>query len=107
MNFGGNEQSGEIMSVPTISEEKPKKMANKKTAAVEKKPTPAAIQAKSTTPESTSTRSKSEAPSSTIHKPSHEEVSLLAHRFFEQRGEQHGFHEHDWFQAEQELAEIS
>jgi hypothetical protein len=38
--------------------------------------------------------------------PSHEEVSSLAHRFFEQRGRQHGSHEQDWFRAEQELAAI-
>ena len=34
---------------------------------------------------------------------SHDQVALLAHRFFEERGHKHGHHEEDWFRAEQEL----
>jgi Protein of unknown function (DUF2934) len=34
---------------------------------------------------------------------SHDQVALLAHRFFEERGRRHGHHEEDWFRAEQEL----
>ena len=34
---------------------------------------------------------------------SHDQVALLAHRFFEERGRKHGHHEEDWFRAEQEL----
>lgn len=34
---------------------------------------------------------------------SHEQVALLAHRFWAERGRQHGHHEDDWFRAEQEL----
>jgi|GEM_PF-1790809 len=34
---------------------------------------------------------------------SHDQVSLLAHRFFEERGRKHGHHEEDWFRAEQYL----
>ncbi len=33
----------------------------------------------------------------------HDQVALLAHRFFEERGRKHGHHEEDWFRAEQEL----
>ena len=33
----------------------------------------------------------------------HHEVALLAHRFWAERGHQHGHPEADWFRAEQEL----
>jgi len=32
-----------------------------------------------------------------------EQVAELAHRFFTERGHVHGYHEEDWFRAEQEL----
>jgi hypothetical protein len=39
-----------------------------------------------------------------IVKPvSQEEVAALAHRFWAERGYQHGKHVEDWFRAEQEL----
>ena len=39
-----------------------------------------------------------------IVKPvSQQEVALLAHRFWAERGYQHGQHVADWFRAEQEL----
>jgi hypothetical protein len=34
---------------------------------------------------------------------SYEEVAQLAHRFWAERGHQHGHHEEDWFRAEQEI----
>jgi hypothetical protein len=34
---------------------------------------------------------------------SHEEVARLAHRFWAERGHQHGNPAEDWFRAEQEL----
>jgi Protein of unknown function (DUF2934) len=34
---------------------------------------------------------------------SHEQVALLAHRFWYERGCEHGHHEEDWRRAEQEL----
>ncbi len=34
---------------------------------------------------------------------SREQVALLAHRFWTERGGQHGHHEEDWFRAEQML----
>ena len=33
----------------------------------------------------------------------HEEVAQLAHRFWAERGRNHGQHVDDWFRAEQEL----
>jgi DUF2934 family protein len=33
----------------------------------------------------------------------HDQVALLAHRFWIERGRKHGHHEEDWFRAEQEL----
>ncbi|HKF46013.1 MAG TPA: DUF2934 domain-containing protein [Terracidiphilus sp.] len=34
---------------------------------------------------------------------SHDEVALLAHRFWQERGQKHGQHIEDWVRAEQEL----
>lgn len=36
-------------------------------------------------------------------KVSHEEIAMLAHRFWVERGGQHGSHEDDWRRAEHEL----
>ena len=36
-------------------------------------------------------------------KLSREQVAQLAHRFWAERGHQHGHHEEDWYRAEQEL----
>ncbi len=34
---------------------------------------------------------------------SHEEIARLAHRYWAERGRQHGHNEEDWFRAEREL----
>ncbi len=34
---------------------------------------------------------------------SREQIAQLAHRFWAERGRQHGHHEEDWYRAEQEL----
>ena len=34
---------------------------------------------------------------------SHEEIAVLAHRYFAERGYQHGHDAEDWFRAEQDL----
>jgi hypothetical protein len=34
---------------------------------------------------------------------SHEQVAMLAHQYWAERGHQHGSHEQDWFRAEEEL----
>lgn len=39
--------------------------------------------------------------------PSHEEIAVLAHSYWEQRGYQHGYAEHDWLRAEQNLLKIA
>ena len=33
----------------------------------------------------------------------HDQVAMLAHQFWAERGHQHGHHEDDWYRAEQEL----
>ncbi len=35
--------------------------------------------------------------------PSQEEIAKLAHRFWAERGHQHGHHEDDWLRAEREI----
>lgn len=35
--------------------------------------------------------------------PSQEEIAKLAHRFWAERGHQHGHHEEDWLRAEREI----
>ena len=49
------------------------------------------------------TTSKKKLPATNQTSMSHEEVAMLAHRFFAERGYQHGYHEEDWLRAEQEL----
>jgi Protein of unknown function (DUF2934) len=39
--------------------------------------------------------------------PSYEDIAALAHQFFEERHQQHGFDELDWFRAGQELLKTS
>jgi hypothetical protein len=34
---------------------------------------------------------------------SHEQIAMLAHRYWTERGERHGYDADDWFRAEQEL----
>jgi len=34
---------------------------------------------------------------------SHDQIAQLAHRFWTERGGQHGYHLEDWYRAEQEL----
>ncbi len=36
-------------------------------------------------------------------RPSHDQVAQLAHRYWAERGHQHGHHVEDWLRAEQEL----
>jgi Protein of unknown function (DUF2934) len=39
----------------------------------------------------------------TVMQPSHEQIAALAHRYWSERGHQHGNDAADWFRAEQEL----
>jgi Protein of unknown function (DUF2934) len=34
---------------------------------------------------------------------SREQIAQLAHKFWTERGRKHGYHEEDWYRAEQEL----
>jgi hypothetical protein len=43
------------------------------------------------------------APSMTAMRVSHEEIARLAHRYWAERGRQHGHDAEDWFRAEREL----
>lgn len=33
----------------------------------------------------------------------HDQIATLAHRYWNERGQQHGHHEEDWYRAEEEL----
>jgi hypothetical protein len=77
-----------------------------KKATTPKKPRPTA--AKTAAPNGTAP--KKAAPSRKTAKAkvtpitvTYEEIATLAHRFWTERGGQHGYHEEDWFRAEQEL----
>ncbi len=37
----------------------------------------------------------------------HEEIARLAHRYYEERGLEHGFHEEDWLRAERDISAAS
>jgi hypothetical protein len=57
-----------------------------------------------TKPKKTAAKKAEPATGIAIVKPvSQEEVAALAHRFWAERGYQHGRHVDDWFRAEQEL----
>ncbi len=38
-----------------------------------------------------------------MKEPTYEEISVLAHKFWLERGGHHGWHEQDWLRAEKEL----
>jgi hypothetical protein len=77
--------------------ETPKKpIAPKKTSATAA--APKAIASKAIVPKRKATTSKV-----TAIGVSHEEIARLAHRFWAERGRQHGHDAEDWLRAEQEL----
>lgn len=90
-----------------ITEKKPRKAAAKKTAGDKEKVSTAPSKAKKAAVAKTAPTTAGEAatpPSKQTNRaPSYEAVAALAHRFFEERHCQHGFHEQDWLRAEQEL----
>ena len=63
---------------------------------------PRATAAKTTAPKAVAPKTKS-AKAKVTMMASHEQIATLAHRFWTERGEQHGHHEEDWLRAEQEL----
>jgi hypothetical protein len=48
-------------------------------------------------------RSKAKTNNLTVMQPSKEQIAALAHRYWAERGYQHGQDADDWFRAEQEL----
>lgn len=67
--------------------------------------TPKAIKTPTARKVSAAKTSKSTTSTGKIHlmPPSFEQVANLAHKYWAERGHQHGFHEEDWYRAEQEL----
>jgi hypothetical protein len=65
---------------------------------------------KATTPAKTPAKARKKAAATngqgsnvTEFKVSHEQIAMLAHRYWIEGGYQHGHHQDDWFRAEQEL----
>ncbi len=56
-----------------------------------------------TKPRKTTTKKETFSTKTTTNTASPEEVAKLAHRFWAERGRQHGRDAEDWFRAEQEL----
>ncbi len=67
-----------------------------------KKAGPVAMPANGTAPKKKTTRKKA-TPKVTEIGVSHEAIARLAHRYWAERGGQHGHHEEDWLRAEREL----
>lgn len=75
-----------------------------------KKKTPAKKPSTKTTetkPRKTAPGKKAEAPSEPEMPVSRDRVAQLAHRFWAERGRQHGHHVEDWLRAEQELRKMA
>jgi Protein of unknown function (DUF2934) len=82
---------------------KPRKTASKKTTTptnLTEMPSPASAAAAAP---STNGANGAAHSNLTTMKPSHEQVAMLAHRFWAERGHQHGHHVEDWIRAEHEL----
>jgi hypothetical protein len=52
---------------------------------------------------STKTKDKTASAKVTVIAPSREEIAMLAHKLWKERGGHHGSHEQDWLRAEQHL----
>lgn len=91
---------------PAIKPTQPgiKAVADRKKPAAEKAPAPKKATAAKKAP-AVSKSKKAVGTTSKIHllPATHEQIALLAHRYWTERGFQHGSHEEDWYRAEQEL----
>jgi hypothetical protein len=67
-----------------------------------KKPAPAAAPVNGSGPARKTPR-KAAVPSRSAARVPHEEIAKLAHRYWAERGGQHGHHVEDWLRAEREL----
>lgn len=70
-----------------------------KKPATRKKATPVAINGKAAEPK----MPRKAPPKVNAMNVSHEEIARLAHRYWAERGHQHGHHIEDWLRAEREL----
>jgi hypothetical protein len=84
----------------TEREEKIPMTETAKKATTKKKPL--ATGAKKAAPKATATKTKA-ARSKVTMMVSQEQIAALAHRYWTERGQQHGHHEEDWLRAEHEL----
>lgn len=80
----------------TAEKVEPKKPAARKSAG------PVAVASNATEVKRPITAKKNPAPA-TSRKISHEEIASLAHRYWAERGHEHGNHVDDWLRAEREL----
>ena len=81
-----------------------KTVAEKKSATAKKAPAPKkSIAAKKAPAVSKSKKAANFSKKIHLLPATHEQVALLAHRYWTERGYQHGRHEEDWYRAEQEL----
>ncbi len=75
---------------------KPRSSAAKTKAVTEERAAPARLEA-------VKPKAKPVAEKTAVAAPTREQIAQLAHRFWAERGWQHGSHEQDWLRAEQEL----
>ncbi len=75
----------------TTTPKKPRTTASKTVA-------PSGVAAKTAAPKTRAVKAKV-----TPIVATHDQIALLAHRFWNERGRQDGFHEQDWLRAEREL----
>jgi hypothetical protein len=82
---------------------KPKKTATKKKSTAVEMSTNGTGPKKTAPPKKTTATPTVTEPKMTQMKVSHDEIARLAHRYWAERGGQHGSHEEDWLRAEREL----
>ena len=79
------------------------KKATSKPKATAKAKTPVESSSKKTAATNAAAKTKGVPSNVTEMKLSREQIAQLAHRYWIERGHQHGHHEEDWYRAEQEL----
>lgn len=98
--------SAKKKAVTGLSGTEPKKTATRKKTGITEMSGNGTAPKKAT---GTSTKAKSNvtqmqaAPNMSAMRVSHEEIARLAHRYWAERGRQHGHDAEDWFRAEREL----
>lgn len=87
----------------TPKQSSPAELVAPKKTATRKKTSPIRINENGAEPKKAAARKKVSQPKVTQMRASHDEIAKLAHRYFIERGHQHGHHEEDWLRAEREL----